>query len=71
MSHPNTIVLIKLHTKAIENGWTERYPKVCFCHEVAKRANELGNEYPSDNAILIANKMLENQKRWKKKNESD
>lgn len=70
MTHPNVIVLIKIHEKAIENGWAERYPKLCFCQEVAKRAGELGNEYPSDNAILIANEMLENQKRWKK-NESN
>jgi len=67
MEHPNTIILINLHTKAIKYGWAERYPRLCFCQEVAKRANELGNEHPSDNAIIIANKMLENQKRWKKR----
>jgi len=57
--HPNTLKLLKLHIEAVEKGWNEKHPNKCFCQEVAIRAGELGNEYPSDNAIIIALEMIE------------
>jgi hypothetical protein len=56
--HPNTILLMAIEDDAIEAGWYKVHPKTCFCEEVAKRAGEVGNDYPSHNAIKIAWDML-------------
>lgn len=57
--HPNTKVLLKLEKEANRLGWNEKYPdKIDFCYEVAKKAGELGNKYPSNRAIGIAEDML-------------
>jgi len=56
--HPNTIRLIRIEDEAINLGWYRYYPKVCFSSEVARRSNEEGEENPSDKAIKIASRML-------------
>ena len=61
--HPNTAKIIKIENKAIKLGWYKKHPKKCFCEEVARCSGELGNEYPSDKAINIALRMLENLKK--------
>lgn len=61
--HPNTLKLIRIGDNAIELGWYKKHPNTCFCEEVARRAKELGNEYPSDEAIRIAERMLNQLKR--------
>jgi len=65
--HPNTIKLLQIANEAIKLGWYVKYPKICFCAEVAKRSHELGNDYPSDKAIKIAERMLRRLKREVKK----
>lgn len=67
--HPNTIKLIQLNGVAIKVGWNSINPRLCFCQEVARRSGEMGNEYPSDEAIEIAEEMireLEKQVKWMK-----
>ena len=61
--HRNTIRLIRIEYEAIENGWNKKYPRTCFCEEVARKSGEMGNDYPSDKAIEIALKMLEKLKK--------
>jgi len=61
--HPNTLRLITIEDEAIRLGWYKYYPKLCFSSEVAKRAGEEGELYPSDNAIVIASKMLNKLKK--------
>jgi len=61
--HPNTLKLIALENEAIRLGWTKRYPHRCFSYEVAEEAGELGEDYPSDEAIEIARRKLEEFKR--------
>lgn len=56
--HPNTLKLIHIEDKALCLGWYKKYPRTCFCEEVAKRSGELGNDYPSDTAIEVALEML-------------
>jgi len=48
-----------LHDEVIKLGWNEKHPHLCFCQEVARRADEMGNEYPSDDAIQIAMGMVD------------
>jgi len=60
--HPNTLELIQISSEIIEAGFLERYNKD-FCYEVAKAMNELGNEYPSDEAIRLAKRWLEEFKK--------
>lgn len=54
----NTQRLVRIQDKAIEAGWAEKYPRRCFCYEVAEEAGELGGEHPSDDAIHIAERKL-------------
>ena len=55
--HPNTLRLIKIHDEIIELGFLEKYD-LDFCYEVAKASGELGNDYPSDEAIKLAESWL-------------
>ena len=49
---------MEIEDEAIHLGWYKKHPKTCFCEEVARRSGELGNDYPSDDAIQIALSML-------------
>lgn len=51
---------MRIEDEALRLGWSKIYPKRDFTYEVAEKAGELGNEYPSDNAIQIARNKL----RW-------
>ena len=53
--HPNTIRLLALERQAHELGWP---PDKDFCYEVAKRAGELGYDFPSGEALEIAKVMV-------------
>ena len=57
--HPNTLKLIDVEDAVIDLGFTDRYPDKCFSYEIAKATGELGNEHPSDEAIKLAKKWLE------------
>jgi len=61
--HPNTLKLIAIENEAIKLGWYKKYPYRCFSEEVAKEAGELGEDYPSDEALIIAQKKLEKFKK--------
>ena len=57
--HPNTLKLMRINEKAIALGYVGD-----FCRDVAAKMEELGNDHPSDNAILFAEnwiKRLENE----------
>ena len=56
--------LMQMEKEVIKLGWYEMYPqKKDFCYEVAKAADELGQEYPSENALEIAEQMLDKLKK--------
>ena len=61
--HRNTLRLIEIEDEALRLGWAEKYPRRSFSYEVAEEAGELGNEYPSDEAIRIAERKLEEFKK--------
>jgi len=60
--HPNTLRLIEIHDEIIELGFFKKYTKD-FCYEIAKATGELGNDYPSDEAIKLAESWLKEFKR--------
>lgn len=64
--HPNTIKLIRIENEMISLGWNTDFPEYDFCELVAKLSHEIGNIYPSDRAIQIAEQLLENYKRTKR-----
>jgi len=57
--HPNTWKLVRIEIEMVKLGFTEKYPTHCFSYEVARATNELGNEYPSDEAIVLAKRWLD------------
>lgn len=65
--HPNTIKLINIENQAIKLGWYKKNPNKCFSEEVARRSGELGDEHPSDEAIVIALRMLAKLKQKEEK----
>ena len=56
----NSVLLMLIERKAIKLGWDT---SKCFCQEVARRADEMGNNHPSDKAIKIAEGMVEKLER--------
>jgi hypothetical protein len=54
--HERTIRLMGLHDEALALGWDNR---ICFTYRVAELAGELGGEVPSENAIRIAEGLVE------------
>jgi len=55
--HKNTLRLIEITDEIIRLGFLEKYNK-CFCYEIAKATGEIGNDYPSDEAIKLAESWL-------------
>jgi len=51
--HRNTKRLIQIHDEIIKLGFADKY-NLDFCYEVAKASGELGNDYPSGEAIRLA-----------------
>lgn len=60
--HSNTWKLVKLQSKAVELGFADKYPYKDFCQEIARFSNELGDDYPSDQAIKLAERWVEELK---------
>ncbi|RLF46654.1 MAG: hypothetical protein DRN29_04750 [Thermoplasmata archaeon] len=52
--HQNTLKLINLERQILELGFWKKYPNKDFSYELAKTTGELGDEYPSDKAIRLA-----------------
>lgn len=63
--HPNTRRLEALMDRAEELGWNLKH-ETPFIEEVARLANESGKEYPSDNALIIAQRIIDELEGWKK-----
>ena len=51
--HPNTLALMKLELKANSLGY-----KGDFCRDIAYKMGEQGNDYPSIDAILLAENII-------------
>jgi len=60
--HRNTKRLIQIHDEIIKLGFADKY-NLDFCYEVAKASGELGADYPSDEAIKLAESWLEEFRR--------
>jgi len=56
--HPNTSKLMRLQDEIIKLGFNEKYNKD-FCQEIARFSDEMGEDYPSDKAIILAEKWIE------------
>jgi len=56
--HPNSLALLKLDFKAHSLGYEGD-----FSRDVAYKMGEEGNEYPSTDALLLAEKMIEKLKK--------
>ena len=51
--HPNTLALMKLELKAHSLGYEGD-----FCRYIAYKMGEQGNDYPSTDAILLAENII-------------
>ena len=58
--HPNTQKLIEMADEARKlEFYDAEWPHRDFCYAVARESGELGEEDQSDNALIIAKRMLE------------
>jgi len=55
--HINTLKLVRIENDAIFRlGWNKKHHgRKCFSSTVARMTGEMGNEYPSNFAIRVAN----------------
>lgn len=66
-AHPNTRKLIMLSAEADKLGFYDtNFPHRDFCYAVARESGETGDNYPSDNALAVAQQMLQDLKDGKK-----
>ena len=58
--HPNTLALLKLEIEADSLGYEGD-----FCRDVAYKMGEQGNDYPSIDALLLAEAIIKKLKKQK------